>query len=160
MLSCLIRVFQKRSFFLLSFSGVRRTLSNGTERMDGGCVHCLPASAKGEREEKGRGSTAFACTLARPLASTPVEGRYRRWLARLRTPSPSPLPVCLAFSLRPPHLPPFLLCTCVSAPGVCGRSRGRTDDVEAAITPVRVSERSFSIFLRIAPRATSRTILR
>ena len=168
MLSCLIRVFQKRSFFLLSFSGVRRTPRNGT---DGWWLCALPACFGEGREGGEREREHCFCLHAR----SPSRFHPRRYsalppLARslahpLPLPSlpPSPIPVCLAFSLRRPHLPPFLLCTCVSAPGVCGRWRAdgrRRDDVEAAITPVRVSERSFSIFLRIAPRATSWTILR
>ena len=137
MLSCLIRVFQKRSFFLLSFSGVRRTLRNGTERMDGGCVHCLPASAEREREEKGRGSTAFACTLARFGASTPVATRrYRRWLARLRTPSPS-LPSSLSSACLPGVLPPSSSSASFSALHLCLGARSVRTVAGGRTTPRR-----------------------
>ena len=163
MLSCLIRVFQKRSFFLLSFSGVRRTLRNGT---DGWMVVVCTACPLRRRERGRRKGEGALLLLARSLprfhprrySALPPLARSLAHPLPLPSLPPSPLPVCLAFSLRRPHLPPFLLCTCVSAPGVCGRSRGRTDDVEAAITPVRVSERCF-IFVQIVHRATSRTQL-
>ena len=84
-----------------------------TERMDGGCVRCLPACLlvveKGREEE---GSTAFACTLA----SIPPP-RRRRSLAR------APPPFCFAGLSSSSASSPFLLCTCVSAPGVCGRTK-------------------------------------
>ena len=119
----------------------------------------LPACFGEGREggERERGSTAFACTLARfhPRRYSALPPLARSLACAPPPPSlPSPLPVCLPFSLRRPHLPPFLLCTCVSAPGVCGRSRvGRRPrvDVGAAITPVKVSERCF-IFVQIVMR--------
>ena len=109
------------------------------------CVACLPAclsllvveggsekgARKGERKRE-RGSTAFACTLARSLPLHPLCAAAAA--ARSRTPSPPvPSPACLPASLPHRHLPPFLLCTCVSAPGVCGRTDRRTTSLRRGV---------------------------
>ena len=114
----------------------------------------LPACFGEGREGGEREREHCFCLHARsPSRFHPRRGALPPLARSLAHPLPFPpfsLSACRSPSLRRPHLPPFLLCTCVSAPGVCGRWRAdgrRRDDVEAAITPVRVSERSFSISL-------------
>ena len=147
-LCCLIKIFLKRSFFF--FCPFQACVALYVTGRSGWMVVVCTACLLLRRERGRRKGEGALLLLARSLAlSLPppslLGATAAGSLACAPPPLPSlppcPLPVCLAFSLRRPHLPPFLLCTCVSAPGVCGRSRvdGQPrDDAGAAITPVKV----------------------